>query len=193
MKVYELAKEMDVSTADVVRALSRMGVEGVTKGSQNIPDDILVLLKETVGMKPPKATKPWDSRENPWAVDLLGVQGKEEREREGFKCSWVSKDEYQRFIELGYKLANKKDYGGLSDVLPGEESENDTIIRRRELMLMETPTENWEEGQKFLRRKTKQMTTNAQGIAKDQGARISAQSEGRMGLTESRFTSKQGR
>lgn len=195
MKVHEWSKANQVKTSDTILAMKKMGLSDVTHPMHEVPESILENLPDAVSkirdkFEPP--TKPWDSTDNPWVPDLLSVKGKEERERAGYKCSWVSKDELNTFIEQGYTLANKKDYGGLGSVLPGEEGEDGTIIKRRELMLVETPIENWNAREEYYKRKIKSNSQGAQRIAQAQGKQAEAESGGGMALTENKFTSKQG-
>jgi len=53
----------------------------------------------------------------------------------------VSKINVERYEHLGYVFAKKRDYEGVHDKLVGEESELDSRITRRELVLMEIPEE----------------------------------------------------
>jgi len=190
MKVYELSKDMGVDNSTILRAAKRAGFSDVIHHTNLIPDEILDMLKETVTAMPPEdePTKPWNADNNPWALDMLATK----RKRKGFKCRWVPRDGIQKKIDQGWKIAERRYYGGASAAMPGEESGEETLVRRRELILMELPNDLWEKRAEWLRHKTDLRTRSAVAIAKDQAKRAESESDGGVSLTESKFTSRQG-
>jgi len=98
----------------------------------------------------PKMTKPWDADNNPFSLDMLRLKKK----HEGFRCRFVTKDNFQKHLDQGWIFANIKDYGGVTDRLPGEEGQADTLLRRRELTLMELPEELGKKRDEYITHKT---------------------------------------
>ena len=92
-----------------------------------------------------KVTKPWNSDGNPWSRNLLRLQ----KRRPGFRCKFTNKEHWPSKRDQGWKIADIKDYGGVTDVVPGEEGKIDTVIRRREMFLIEIPEELALERDKF--------------------------------------------
>ncbi len=115
-----------------------------------------------------KMTTPWNSSSNPWSLDLLRLRKK----HKGFEPRFVDKSQVQKRLEQGYMFANLKDYGGLSDKLPGEEGEIDTAVRRRELVLMELPESLHRAKVEFLKNKTDRRSIDARQIVKSESAKI---------------------
>mgnify|MGYP000380125362 CR=1 FL=1 len=54
-------------------------------------------------------------------------------------------------------LANAKDYGGVDAVLPGESTKDGTLVKRRELILIELPDELAEKRRQFFNSKTNRL------------------------------------
>lgn len=167
MLVYELAKELAVTTNDILRGLKKLGVDDITKHTQSIDDGILGELKSIVD-KADKATKPWNADYNPWALDMLSLK----RDHKGFVPRWVSPDMYQRRKEQGWVDAERKHYKGVGETVVGEEGELGTTIKRRELILMEMPVELAKQREKYYAEKTRLRSVSAQDIAKKQAAKV---------------------
>lgn len=99
-------------------------------------------------------TKPWDADNNPWSLDMLRLN----KRRKDFRPRFVDKANIEKKLDQGWKVAHKKDWGGTTAKLPGEEGEQDTIIRRRELVLMEMPEESAKKRDEYIAWKTNRAT-----------------------------------
>jgi hypothetical protein len=194
MKVHEYAKENGTTVTDVLRAIKRLTPDtDITHAMHELPEDYVTLLNET-GLDIPKpASKPWNANENPWALDMLSVVGKERRERSGFRLKWVAPDMVAKRLQQGYVVANRKDYDGLRDVLPGEESAAGSIIKRRELVLMELPIDLYEKRKEFFDRKIQNTSDGAIETAKRASRKVEAESGGGIRLTQSEYTQNRGK
>ena len=83
-------------------------------------------------------TAPWASSSSPWKRDTLKLSGK----RAGFRPRWVSEINFERNLEYGWVFARRENYGGGTyDKIAGEESNIDSRVRRRGMVLMEIPEE----------------------------------------------------
>jgi len=89
------------------------------------------------GLNTKPATKPWNSEGNPWSLNLLRLK----QTRPGFRCKWANPDTLPAKLDQGWKIADINNYGGKTDKLPGEEGESGTIIKRREMILIEISEE----------------------------------------------------
>lgn len=89
-----------------------------------------------------KSTTPWNQNgeNNPWAQNLLRLK----KEHKGFAPKFVKNDAERISLmeDYGYKVADCKDYG----YTPFEKDTDsiDTVLRRGDLILMETPAD-WKE------------------------------------------------
>ena len=190
MQVYQLAKELGYEKGEFLKALKEMGSE-TTKASQNLTDDEEALLRDVFPVKEAikkQPTRPWDADNNPWTLDLLKVMHK----RKDFRLRWVNRDSVQKKQEQGWLVANKKDYGGLGDAVVGEESADGTVIRRREMVLLEMPEELARQRDAFIRHKTDRRSADARSLAKREVGKVE-QAYGEKILTEDKFTSVLGR
>ena len=82
------------------------------------------------------ATEPWKAENAPNHPRKHGSLAVAEA-RKGFEIRWVREDSIDRRKMQGYQLANPKDY----DLQADEKG----MVRRNELVLMEIPTELYEE------------------------------------------------
>ncbi len=131
------------------------------QGLEAAPEAVTEPEKELNFKKP--TTKPWDASNNPWSLDMLRTKHK----HDGFHSVWVTREKIRTHEEMGYQIANKKDYGGTTDRLPGEEGEEGTWIKRRELVLMECSLELWEQREDYIDYKTNRRQADL--IAKTKG------------------------
>jgi len=176
MKVYELAKEIKVSNNQIKIACGALG-KPVKSHLNELDSEMVSQVKEYIlnadpeDLKPEKKemTKPWSDK--PWSVDMLRLR----KEHKGFHSRFVDKDKVQGRLEKGYAIANAKDYGELSAKLPGEEAQKDSVIRRRELILMEIPIELKKERDKFIDWKSNKRAKDARKMAENKAKQIENQ------------------
>jgi len=168
MKVHELARDKGLTPTDVLRAAKRLGFPEIDHHMKDVTDEQADMIVETVALGVPDekpATKPWNADSNPWALDMLKLQ----RKRPGFRVKFVTRDNLQRRLDEGWKIAEKKYYGGLSATLPGEESTEDSYVKRRELILMEMPEELARKRDEYIRHKTNLRSTTVNDIRRQVG------------------------
>jgi hypothetical protein len=135
-----------------------------------------------------EATKPWNADGNPWSLDLLKLNKK----HPGFRCKWVNPDNIRTRQDQGWKIANIKDYGGTTDTVPGEEGKIDTVVKRREMILMEIPEELARERDKFYHHKTNRAMEAAQRNAEDSDEAKDIKRSGHDPMITSRFSTRRG-
>lgn len=169
MKVHELAKELGVTNDAIIRRCPELSISA-THHMHELNDEAVDIIKAVINdeVKAKTTTKPWNASENPWSLDMLSLLKK----RPGYRARWTTAAGLQRKLDQGWTLANRKDYGGAAAVLPGEESKDGTIIKRRELILVEMSEEMCEARSEFFRKKTDKRSVDARQIAKDQAAQI---------------------
>jgi len=169
MKVYEFSKMIGKKPNDIKLVLNELGMP-VSASVSKLSDDQLVVLKDHFKVEDPKpkATKPWNADNNPWSLDLLRLKKK----RQGFVPRWTTKDLLERKLDQGWTVADRKDYGGTTDKLPGEEGKMDSTILRRELILIEMPDELAGQRKAFFENKTKTRSVDAKQIAASAAKKI---------------------
>lgn len=146
MKLYELAKELNITNKIAKEALQVIELP-IKSHVSNISDEQEVALREYVenmdielaDTEPQEMTRPWDASDNPFALDMLKLKKK----HEGFRPRWVSPSNVQKKLDQGWKFADRKDYDGVTDTVIGDEgtSQDGTLVKRREMILMEIPEE----------------------------------------------------
>ena len=155
------------------------------KGEPSEHEGLLAPESEHVEKK--EATKPWNADSNPWSLDLLRLQKK----RPGFRCKFTNADHWPTKQQQGWKIANIKDYGGVTDVVVGEEGQMDTTIRRREMFLIEMPEEMAKERDKFFKHKTNAAMEAANRMA-ESGVASELKSFGHDAKVRPKFSTRQG-
>ena len=119
-----------------------------------------------------EATKPWNAEDNPWSLDLLRLQNY----RPGFRCRFTTAEKLETKLMQGWTVADKRHYGGLFKTnIPGESGEMDTRVRRRELILIETPDEMAKARRKFFEHKTDSRSKSAMELLAGKNAALKAQ------------------
>jgi len=88
------------------------------------------------------ATKPWDSRNNPWAPDIFRL----ELQHSGFVPRFVDPVNIQRRVSEGYQIADAQNWG--------EQPTEGTRLVRKGMVLMEMPEEIMESKRAYIQRKT---------------------------------------
>ena len=195
MKVYELARDMGISVNQIKLAAGDMGkpfTHHMLDVSPPVEDEIREYFNALEPAPEPepkkKATKPWNSSDNPWRQDLLAVKG----QHKGFKPRWVdSRENVQKWADRGYQIADRKEYEEVLAKVPGEEAQVGSHLKRRELILMETTEENVRMHDEHIDR----MSNDAMKAAVETGDKESKKIEkGLKGNVkfETEFTSKHG-
>jgi len=115
-----------------------------------------------------QSTSPWNASENPWSVDMLRLK----KLHPGWRAKWVNRDNIQKYYDLGYQVANIKDYGGKYSTLPGEEGDIDTTVRRRELILVEITEEMAQKRDEYIAWKSNRAMEAAHNIAHRESAEL---------------------
>ena len=170
-KQREKWKKEDMKTAETVPQ------ETITDGL-NTPDPVNdiadsaglnpVSTPERTPEKPRATTKPWDSMNNPWGKDLLRLT----KRRPGFTARFTTQDKLEAKLQQGWRIADKKDYGGMDFEIPGESGKGSTLVKRRELFLVEMPNELAEQRKAFYERKADRGLDTAKQIAARQAAQV---------------------
>lgn len=83
-------------------------------------------------------TKPWNSKDNvsrPYRRDYFALKSK----NPGFWPRFVSPENVESRLARGYRIADPKDYGGLTDTVIDDGSHLGNRIVRRGMILMEKP------------------------------------------------------
>lgn len=195
MKYYELARELGVDFNKIKIACGVLD-NPIKHHMLDINPEFEITLREYFENLEPEpepepkkqATKPWDGADNPWSMDLLRTK----TTRKGFHCRWVTRENLQKWIDRGYKLAEAKDYGGADTVLPGEEGKDGTLVKRRELILVETTTENAKKHDDYIDWKSNERMRSAVESSEDRVKRIEKAGKSGSVKFETEFTSKQG-
>lgn len=170
MKVCELSKKLGVTNDAILRRCVELGISDVTHFNHTLSDDDALTMEAVIvgEIKAKTNTKPWNASENPWSLDMLRVQGA----RPGFRLRWTTAHGLQRKLEQGWQLADRKNYGGVTDTIVGEESKSGSMIKRRELILIEISDDLAKARDDFFRAKTDKRSVDAKKIATDQAAQI---------------------
>ena len=195
MKVYELSRELGVTNNQVKIAAGELD-NPIKHHMHDLEPEFELQLREyfenidqEVEVEPKKkATKPWDGADNPWSLDLLRTKAT----HTGYRSRWTTRDELQKWIDRGYKIADSKDYGGADAVLPGEEAKDETLVKRRELILVECTVENRKKHDEYIAWKSNERMKAA--VTSSESKVKGIENEGKSGSVnfETDFTSKQG-
>jgi len=193
MKVYELARDMGITVNQIKLAAGELGntfkhhmLDVEPPMEDKLREYFQSLAGKSAEPEPKKkATEPWKDSGNPWRQDLLKVKG----EHKGYKPRWATRDNIQKWSDRGYQIADRKDYGELSAVVPGEEAQISTHLQRRELILMETTLENVRMHDEHLDRMSNEALRNAVETADNQSKGIERQG-GHSVSFETEFESK---
>ena len=195
MKVYELSRELGVTNNQVKIAAGELD-NPIKHHMHDLEPEFELQLREyfenidqEVEVEPKKkATKPWDGADNPWSLDLLRTKAT----HTGYRSRWTTRDELQKWIDRGYKLADSKDYGGAAAVLPGEEAKDGTLVKRRELILVECTLDNAKKHDEYISWKSNERMRAA--VESSESKVKGIEKEGKSGGVhfETEFTSKRG-
>ena len=137
---------MDKRTKEYKEMVARQAKEKEQEdkaSNSSLPEKAVALAeleKEPIRKSP---TAPW-AEQSPWRRDTLRI-----KKREGWRPHWVDPRNFERNLEDGWTYAKRSDYGMPHDRIPGEESQMDSRIRRRGMVLMEIPEEKALQRQEF--------------------------------------------
>lgn len=137
-----------------------------------------------------KVTAPWNQTDNPWSQNMLRLKTK----RPGFRVRWIHKDpdNIEKYLDQGWKIADKQHYGGISQEILGETGKLDTRVKRRELILVEIPEDLAKQRDAYIDHKTNVRFKTARNMAKTEVSVIERQL-GDKALVEDRWESRKGR
>lgn len=169
-RVWQLANEFGITSRNAIFRLRDYGID-VPNHMTMLDGDQLKDARSILRDEPkevPTDTRPWDADENPWSLDLLRTI----KRREGFHPRWVREDRVEYYLQRGYKFAERQHYADMYDGLPGEETQLDSKLRRRELILMELPDDLYLKRQRHMREKTEMRSKTARDFAKGQAQRL---------------------
>jgi len=193
MKVYELSRELGVTNNQVKIASAELGAP-VKHHMHEVDEELELTLREyfetadaPVEEPQQEMTRPWDGDSNPWSLDMLRLQKK----RPGFRPRFTTKEDLPRKLEQGWKIADAKDYGGVTAVLPGEEAKEGSVIKRREMILIELPEELAKKREDYIAWKTNKRTQDATNMARAKAEKANKQLGGNIDF-EMSYTSKRG-
>ena len=198
MKAYELSRELGVTNNQIKVAAMEIGVP-IKHHMNELETELELSLREyfeTIDEEPieevkeePKKemTRPWDADSNPWSVDMLRLRKK----HPGFRPRFTTRDELQKKLDQGWKIADAKDYGGLDAVLPGEEAKDGSVLKRREMILIELPEELAKKREEFIAYKTNKRTQDAANMAKIKAEKANEKLGGNLDF-EMSYKSKRG-
>ena len=189
MQIYELGRDTGADNKDIIRFLTENGI-AVKNHMSALTEDQEKLVREAIAghlidAAPPvkPATTPWNDTDNPWSRDMLRLNKK----HDGFRPKWAAKGEkLDRLLDIGWKIADIKDYGGTSAIL-GEEGQMDTTVNRREMILVEISEERAEQRTEFYAQKANKRLQDAKNMASTEANKIE-RATGEKVLTEHRFT-----
>lgn len=171
VKVCDLSKKLGVTNDAILRRCAELGISDVTHFNHTLSEDDTLTVEAVINgeVKAKTNTKPWNASDNPWSLDMLRVQG---MARPGFRLRWTTAHGLQRKLEQGWQLADRKNYGGVTDTIVGEESKSGSMIKRRELILIEISDDLAKARDDFFRAKTDKRSVDAKKIATDQAAKL---------------------
>jgi len=175
MKCFEMAREGWISNNQVKIICAEMG-EPLKSHMSIVPDEIEVEIRERfkdeIAKQEPKPkkqmTSPWNQSDNPWSIDMLKLPKK----KPGFHAKFSTEENMTKRLQEGWVIADKKDWGVPTAQLPGEESKGGTVIRRRELVLIEITDELYQKRKEFMDYKTNKRAQDARNIAKSKVRQI---------------------
>ena len=196
MKVYELSRELGVTNNQIKIAALELD-SPIKHHMHELDPDLAVQLREyfenadieDIEVEPKKEpTRPWDSDSNPWSQNLLSTR----KLHKGYHCRFIRRENLQKWIDRNYKIADAKDYGGVDEVIPGEEAQDGSLVKRRELILVECTLENKKKHDDFIDWKSNERMRAAVESSNSKVERI--EKEGKSGGVhfETEFTSKRG-
>jgi hypothetical protein len=178
-KVKTHTAKMKVEKLDNPEPIGLNTVEGLNAEF----DNVLKAVEEPKSTH--KVTAPWNTDNNPWSRDMLKLTKK----RPGYRQRFVTKniENIEKYLDQGWAVADKKDYGGVSAKIAGEEGQIDTTIKRRELILMEIPEELAKQRDAYIDHKTNrrvEVDSEVRDVERKLGSKV---------LTEDRMESRKGR
>ena len=109
----------------------------------------------------------------------------------GFVPRFSTREDLQKKLDQGWKLADAKDYGGVTAVLPGEEAKDGSLVKRREMILIELPEELAQKRKDYVAWKTNQRTQASAKMAKAKADKVNEQIGGGLDF-EMSYKSKKG-
>ena len=196
MRVYELSRELGITNNHIKIAAGKLD-HPIKHHMYDLEPEFEAQLREyfegadgsEIEPEPKKkATKPWDGADNPWSLDML----KTKATHDGYKARWTTRDQLQKWIDRGYQIANSKDYGGAAAVLPGEEAKDGTLVKRRELILVECTLENVQKHDEYIDWKSNERMRAAVESAESKVKGIEKAGKSGGVHFETEFTSKRG-
>lgn len=96
---------------------------------------------QAVEAKEEVVTEPWNPEQDIWSGRLLRTDMK----RPGYTVEWHSPESQEKARMKGFVPARWEHYGKFSRTIPGEEGRMTGVVQRREMVLMEIPTTQYEE------------------------------------------------
>ena len=195
MKVYELSRELGVSNNKIKAAAAELGTpikhhmfDLAAEFESGLREYFANLDEEIVEEEPvQESTRPWDSDNNPWSLDMLRLK----KRHPGFVPRFTTREDLQKKLDQGWSIADAKDYGGVAAVLPGEEAKDGSLVKRREMILIELPEELAQKRRDFISWKTNERTKAATEMARSKAAQVDKQVGGGLDF-EMSYKSKQG-
>ena len=176
MRAYELARELKVSNNHIKLACGALD-KPIKSHMTEMEDALIDEVREFIANadaedinpeKPAKKemTKPWADK--PWSLDMFKLKKK----HVGFRPRFTTREKLQEKLDQGWRVADAKDYGDLTAVLPGEESTEGSVIRRKEMVLIEIPEAKAKEREEFIDWKSNQRAKDARKMAENQARKI---------------------
>jgi hypothetical protein len=196
MRVYELSRELGLTNNQIKIAAGKLDTP-ITHHMYDLEPEFEAQLREyfdsadgseTEPEPKKKPTRPWDADSNPWSQHLLATK----EVHKGYHPRFIRRENLQKWIDRGYKLADAKDYGGVDEVIPGEEAKDGSLVKRRELILVECTLENKKKHDEYIDWKSNERMRAAVESAESKVKGI--EKEGKSGGVhfETEFTSKRG-
>jgi hypothetical protein len=132
MKVYELSRELGINNNQIKVAAGLLD-NPIKHHMHDITPEFELQLREyfeNADIEPEEKkepTRPWDGDSNPWSQSLLSTKTL----HKGYHCRFIRRENLQKWVDRNYKIADAKDYGGVAEVIPGEEAADGTLLKRR--------------------------------------------------------------
>jgi hypothetical protein len=203
-RVYELAKALNISTKNCLLRFQHGGYKikthmnfvsepEITFMLTQFPDITIEDLENRLEKsKPPSSkhpvTSPWNADDNPWALNRLKLKIPR---RPGWRPKFAAPHKVELHKHEGYKIADKRDYG--YDLHEGDsDTPEGTVLKRREMILMEIPEELALQRDAFMEHKTRQRSKTSVDIAHEGderrlGYRAEKTPEHRLAAEDNRF------
>jgi hypothetical protein len=195
MKVWEFSRELGITNNQVKIACADMGTP-IKHHMLELEPPLEASLREYFENadkeeikeeEKKKVTRPWDGDDNPWSLDMLRLKKK----HPGFIPHFTTREDLQKKLDQGWKIADAKDYGGVTAVLPGEEAKDGSVVKRREMILIELPEELAQKRRDFIAWKTNERTKAATEMARTKANKVNEQIGGGLDF-EMSYKSKKG-